>query len=349
MRGAQGEMPEPPGPSFDTTSRFDTKGDPMPYDSLTGRTEADVLIPPESATEIIKLVAEESAALQLMRSVRMSSKVFSQPVLSAFAQAYWVGGDTGLKQTSELAWADAELTAEEIAAIVPVPDAVIDDSGFPIWAEVREALAEAVAIKLDQAVLAGTDKPASWPEAIIPAAIAAGNTNVADSTAADGGIANDISETFDDVEDDGYDVTGIAAVRSLRARLRRARDTSGQKLLDVSTSEVLEAPVVYVANGVIPDTALAVAGQWDLACLGVRQDMRFKLLDQAVISNDAGVVILNLAQQDTQALRVTARFAYAVATPASRPVTGAGTPFPFSVLTPGVAAAAARTGAGKKA
>jgi HK97 family phage major capsid protein len=91
------------------------------YDSLTGRTEADVLIPPESATEIIKLVAEESAALQLMRSVRMSSKVFSQPVLSAFAQAYWVGGETGLKQTSELAWADAELTAEEIAAIVPVP------------------------------------------------------------------------------------------------------------------------------------------------------------------------------------------------------------------------------------
>ena len=320
----------------------------MPYDSLTGRTEADVLIPPESATEIIKLVAEESAALQLMRSVRMSSKVFSQPVLSSLAQAYFVGGDTGLKQTTELAWADAELVAEEIAAIVPIPDAVIDDSGFPIWAEVREALAEAVAIKLDQAVLAGTDKPASWPEAVVPAAIAAGNTNAADSTPDQGGIANDISETFDDVEDDGFDVTGIAAVRSLRARLRRARDTSGQKLLDVSTSEAFEAPIVYTANGVLPDNVLALAGQWDLAVIGVRQDMRFKLLDQAVISDDAGVVILNLAQQDSAAMRVTARFAYAVATPASRPVTGSGTPYPFSVLTTGVAGTAARAGAGKK-
>jgi hypothetical protein len=145
------------------------------------------------------------------------------------------------------------------------------------------------------------------------------------------------------VEDDGFDVTGIAAVRSLRARLRRARDTSGQKLLDVSTSEVLEAPVTYVANGVLPDNSLAVAGQWDLACLGVRQDMRFKLLDQAVISDDAGVVILNFAQQDTKALRVTTRFAYAVATPA--PVTGAGTPYPFSVLTgTGGAGTAARAG-----
>jgi HK97 family phage major capsid protein len=318
------------------------------YDSLTGRTEADVLIPAESATEIIKLVAQESAALQLCRSVRMSSKVFSQPVLSALAQAFWVGGDTGLKQTTELAWADAELIAEEIAAIVPIPDAVIDDSGFPIWAEVREALAEAVAIKLDQAVLAGTDKPASWPEAIIPAATAAGNFNAADSTPDQGGIANDISETFDDVEDDGYDVTGLAAVRGLRAQLRRARDTSGQKLLDVSTTEVLEAPVAYVVNGVFPDNALAVAGQWDLACLGVRQDLRFKLLDQAVISDDAGVVILNLAQQDTSALRVTARFAYAVATPASRPVTGSGTPYPFSVLTT-TGAGMTKAGAGKKA
>lgn len=55
----------------------------MPYDSLTGRTEADVLIPPESATEIIKLVAEESAALQLMRSVRMSSSRCIAPPIQA--------------------------------------------------------------------------------------------------------------------------------------------------------------------------------------------------------------------------------------------------------------------------
>jgi hypothetical protein len=55
----------------------------MPYDSLTGRTEADILIPVGSATEIIKLVTEESAALRLMRTVRMSSKLFAARVLRA--------------------------------------------------------------------------------------------------------------------------------------------------------------------------------------------------------------------------------------------------------------------------
>lgn len=63
-------------------------------------------------------------------------------------------------------------------------------------------------------MFAGTNKPASWPQAIIPAAIAAGNTNVADSTAEQGGAASDVAETFDDVEDDGYDVTGIVACKS---------------------------------------------------------------------------------------------------------------------------------------
>jgi HK97 family phage major capsid protein len=307
---------------------------PGTYDSMITRGDAAPLIPEGEAAEIIKLATADSVALTLCRRVNMSTKVVAQPVLSALGAAYWVNGDTGLKQTSDMAWEGVTLTAEEIAAIVPVPEAVIADAAFPIWAEVREAIASEVALKLDQAVFAGSDKPPTWPEALIPGAIAAGNTNVADSTVEDGGIANDISETFDDVEEDGYDVTAIAATRSLRALLRRARDASGQRLLDVSTSQVMEAPVQYVQNGVFDANTYAVAGQFDLAVVGVRQDLTWKVLDQAVITDDTGAVILNLAQQDSLALRVTARFAFATALPVSRPDPGGagGTPYPFAVL-----------------
>jgi hypothetical protein len=87
---------------------------------------------------------------------------------------YWVSGDTGLKQTSEAAWAGVTLTAEEIACIVPILEAVIDDASFDVWAELRPALAEAIAQTLDAAAIGGINKPASWPPAVVPAAIAAG-------------------------------------------------------------------------------------------------------------------------------------------------------------------------------
>jgi hypothetical protein len=84
---------------------------------------------------------------------------------------------------------------------------------------------------------------------------------VADSTADKGGIANDVAETFDDVEDDGYGVSAIAATRAVRGALRKARGTDGRKLVDVQTGQGLDAPITYVANGVFsPDTTLAVAG-----------------------------------------------------------------------------------------
>jgi hypothetical protein len=142
---------------------------------MTDRAAAEALVPEQVSQEVIKAVTQESAALQLCRNARMSSKVFRQPVLSTLPVAYWVEGEPGLKQTTAAAWKGVELIAEEIASILPIPQAVVDDSGYPIWDEVRPAMAESVAQKLDAAVFAGDEKPGSWPEAIIPAAIDAGN------------------------------------------------------------------------------------------------------------------------------------------------------------------------------
>jgi hypothetical protein len=113
----------------------------VPYDNIISRTDADVLIPTEQAEAVIKAATQESAALTLFNRAQLSTKVTRQPVMAALPVAYWVSGDTGLKQTTEAAWAGVDLVAEEIAAIVPIPEAVVDDSSFDVWGELRPASA----------------------------------------------------------------------------------------------------------------------------------------------------------------------------------------------------------------
>jgi HK97 family phage major capsid protein len=246
----------------------------MPYDSIISRTDADALIPEDQVGELIKAAEQESAALTLLRRGQLSTKISRQPVTSSLPVAYFVSGDSGLKQTTEAAWQGIDLVAEEIAAIVPIPEAVLDDSSFDIWNELRPALAEAVAQTLDAAVFGGINKPASWPEAIVPAAIAAGNAvELGTATVAQGGVVGDLDSTFDLVEADGYQVSGVAAVAAMKGLLRKARDAQGQKLADVSSGQINGVPLSFLLPGTVPATARAVVGDFSLGIVGIRQDL----------------------------------------------------------------------------
>lgn len=310
----------------------------MPYNNTISRTEAAGLIPEEVAAEIVTHLPAESAALTMFRSVSMSRAQQRIPAESALAVAYWVAGDTGLKQTSEMNWSNLYLNAEELAVIVTIAEAVLDDAAFDIWAAVRPNLVEALGRALDAAIFLGTNKPASWPAAIVPAAVAAGNTAVRGLTADQGGIMGDLSAVFATVEGDGFDVNGVIANRTLKGRLRNARATTGEALAQAPASDGTEAygvPISYPMRGLWATGAgatEAIAGDFTQGILGVRQDITFKVLDQAVIQDAAGVIQFNLAQQDMVALRVTARFAFQVPNPLTYDQPNAATRYPFGVL-----------------
>lgn len=310
-------------------------------DNFIDRSGADSLIPVEYAREIIQGLPEQSAAMQLGRRVEMSSKVRSQPVLSALIEAGWVAGDTGLKPTSGMSWTAKQMVAEELAVIVPVPEAVMDDASYDIFGEIRPRILEAFAAKIDEAILFGTDKPSSWTDpAIVPGAVAAGNA-VALGTGDD--VAADASEAMALVEDDGFDVNGFAARRRIRARLRNLRNIDGTPIFSPSLTAGTPATLfgenlTYVNNSAWDDDAAElIAGDFTQLVIGVRQDITYKVLDQAVISDADGVVLLNLAQQDSVAIRAVMRVAYALTIPVTRSNINIDSPFPFAVLTPEVA------------
>ena len=89
------------------------------------------------------------------------------PVLSALPTAYFVSGDTGLKQTSEANWENKYVDAEELAVIVPIPESVLDDADYDIWSEIRPLLVEALGVAIDGAVLYGTNIPATGDGAVV--------------------------------------------------------------------------------------------------------------------------------------------------------------------------------------
>jgi len=137
------------------------------------------------------------------------------------------------------------------------------------------------------------------------------------------------------VEGDGYDVNGFVTRTTYKSRLRGARDTTGQKLLDVSTTTIEGQPLVYAMKGLWPSGASSAelfAGDWSEAMLGVRQDITYKILDQAVIQDNVGAIQYNLAQQDMVALRVVARFAFQIANPINWENQTDATRYPFALL-----------------
>lgn len=314
----------------------------MPYNNVISRTDAAAMIPEEVARLVIQGVTEQSAALRLFRGVRVSRAQQRIPVISALPTAYFVNGDTGLKQTTEANWANVFMNVEEIAAIVPIPEAVIDDADFDVWGEIRPLLEEAIGRTLDAAIFFGVNKPASWPTDVTAAAVAAGNVLATGTNAqAAGGLAQDISDLFALVEADGFDVTGVVANRTMRGRVRSIRNTLGDRQDGgVSLTDWYGATPVYAMRGLWPtglSAALAIAGDFTQGIIGVRQDITYKLLDQAVIQDNLGAIIYNLAQQDMVAMRVVARYAWAVPNPLNRDQPTEASRYPFGVLrTPAV-------------
>lgn len=297
---------------------------------------SDALVPEPYVAEVIAEMPKSSAILSLARTVPMSAKTSRQPVLSALPEAYFVTGDTGLKQTTSADWDNLTLVAEEIAVIVSIPEAYLDDSAVPVWSEVRPLIAEAFGRRLDRTILFNESRPSTWGAAIVNHAIAAGN-QVVEGTGED--LAEEIATLNQKVAEDGGNSTGYAVAPGFNWRLIRMRSDDGLPIYAPPAGgqpgTLFGLPLPQVQNGGwFPTVASVITGDWSKAVLGIRQDMSFKLFTEGVISDANGVVTQNLMQQDMVALRVTARFAWQVANPINPVNTSSSTRSYFGVLTP---------------
>ena len=302
------------------------------------------LIPEPVTREIMQGAIAESAVLRMGRRLaNMSSKTQTINVLDALPSAYFVNGeatDSGagdaFKRTTKMAWDKKKLYAEEIAVIVPIPEAALDDADYDIWGEVKPRLTEAFGKVIDAAILFGTNKPSTWRAGVVPSAIAAGNgvpigTSVFDDIMGENGL---ISK----VELDGFNPNGVMSAIQMRGKLRGLKDTTGQPIfksdMQGATRYGLDGMDMYFPmNGAFdPNQAQMIVGDWSQLVYAIRQDMTFKIFTEGVIQDPSTKAITyNLMQNDMVALRAVMRMGWEIANPVNAYNADKANPFPFSV------------------
>lgn len=307
--------------------------------NIIDRTGAESLIPVQESNEIIQGIITQSAVLQRGRKLpNMTSRQYKMPVLDMLPIAYFVNGDTGQKKTTKMAWDKKFIVAEEIAVIVPIPEAVLDDADYDIWAETKPRIVEAFGKKIDGAILFGDDKPASWRADVVSTANTAKSVvtlGAADSLydkimGEDGSIAM--------IENSGYFVNGHMADISMRAKLRGLKNANGDPLfksdMQSGTNYSLDgSPMNFPNNGSFDKSkALMISGDFSQLVYSIRQDITFKLFTEGVIQNTDGSIAYNLMQNDMVALRAVMRMGWEIPNPINSVQKDKTKRCPFSVL-----------------
>jgi len=334
----------------------------MPYDSyvqrgtnVTQTTTANgamPLLPDDMQKEIIKNAVEMSACGRFMKKRTMARGVQRQPVLDTKPTAYFPSSETGLRQTTTMAWRNVYLNAEELSVIVPIPKTLMNDLDYDLWGQIRPEIEEAIGVALDAAILFGTGAPSSWPTAITTAAIAAGNT-VTQGTGVD--VAADVNNVLGAAETDGYFPNSFIMRQDLRASFRGLRTTTNEFVFQDGETGATSAmfggsasardgklfglPARSLMNGTFEahNTATANATKliaWDSSqfILGVRQELEVDIVDTGVIQDSLGDIQFNLFQQRMVAALFTTRFAWACPNPINRTQSTTANRYPAAVL-----------------
>ena len=295
------------------------------------RTNVEAFFEPDVVEEIIQGTVKQSVAMQLFRKLpNMSSDTMKMRVLDALPLAYWVdeGTSNGRKKLTKMAWDKKFIVAEELAVIVPIKENVLNDADIDIWGEVKPRIAEAFAKKFDQAVFNGTDKPSGFRADLLTSVTNAGAviTQGASET-----LYSTIDKAMAKVEESDYEPNGLVGGLNLKSKFRNMLDTTGQPL---NTTEIGSLTRYFVSNGAWDKTkALMIVGDFSQAVYAIRQDISYKILDQAIIQDPAtGEILYNLAQDDMVALRCVMRLGWEVPNPINAEQPDESVRFPFSAI-----------------
>lgn len=309
------------------------------------RPNAEALIPEDVLPGIIQGAIQGSTVLTHFRRLpNMASNIKSMAVLESLPMTYWVNGDTGQKKTTKAEWDSKYIHAAELAAIVPIPEAVLEDArsqGTDLFSEIQPLLVQALGQAIDEAIIFGINKPVDWRPSIVDSAIASGHVIARTSDmyqdifGENGAIAK--------IEMSGFMPNGVLSSVGMAGALRGLVDNNNRPLF-ILGSTIQQGPPSYSLNGMPTtfvrngawqdDKASMIIGDMTQAVYSIRKDVTYKMLTESIIQNPDGTIAYNLAQQDMVALRVVMRLGWEIPNPINALAPDRATRSPFAVYAP---------------
>jgi Phage capsid family len=270
-------------------------------------------VPVSIAREVLASVGDRlSAVMKLARVINMPSGLESVPVVSVAPTAAFVTPMYGgRKPRSSIEWTATKLVPEELAVTLAIPNAFLSDAGFPVWDSVRDEIARAIAKTFDDAALLGTGAPASFPTGgLVGPANADAVAGAADPAAA-------IDMAFGNIEGKGMEVSGVLGGPALNGVMRRgsAAMVGAWEAPPSAFYGVPYATSTSFTAGAGPAYRLALVGDWQYVVVAIREDIRFDLSTEGVLTDAGGAIQVNAFQDDSTLMRAYMRVGLAVGKP----------------------------------
>lgn len=296
------------------------------------RDNVEALIQPEISREIIQGVTEQSTAFKLFKRLpNMTTDMKVMPVLEALPDAQWVDEEVenGRKSITRMAWDKKFIRPCELAVIVPIKENLLNDATYDLWGQIRPRVIEAFYKRVDEAIFVGVNKPKNFRADILTTIK---NVGAEVEQASGQTLYSAINDAMVLVEESGYEVNRFLGGPDIKGKFRMMLDSNGQP---VTGTEIGSIPREVMKNGAW-DKSLSqmIVGDFTQAVYAIRQDITVKLLTEAVIQDEEGTIIYNLAQQDMVALRFVMRFGWEIPNPINALAPDESVRFPFASIAP---------------
>lgn len=272
------------------------------------------IIPPEEFIAEVSRLEEEYGVASRYVNLRRTTNNSLRGIKGGDDLNLVKTSELGVKSKQETSYEQFTLTHLEYTGIVPVSDTLLEDSAIDLWSDLTNRFARANAIRQDQLVFTENDTD----DDVYGILNATGTAQVSvSSLTEDVAIADALNEMMYEVPTPSMSNGRFYLHRSLLGLVQRLKDSQNRYIwqpgIDGGASGTIWG-MPYSLTEVLPSIneiedgdPFLIFGDLRNTILSVRVPMQTQFFNTGVITDASGKVLLNLMQQDAQAIRARVR------------------------------------------